>query len=133
MTELNKIHNYLFKKFDKLTLYIPENMKFNPYYIPIMSHDINDYSINIIEIINKYQDKYIRELLKYYIEKQPRIHIIFGNIMSKEEFFNLYIKNLIIKIYNFKYNMFINEILDIIKKEENEYLCYYKKSFIEYW
>jgi hypothetical protein len=120
MTELQLITNFLFKKFDKLSLYRLDiyksgssadvkNIKY------IMCHNPKDNTVNILHIMKKYIyfNKYNEDIHKLYIR-----FLINNENISKHEYFKLFINDIIYKIYQNKYNiennkLFIKKLLEI--------------------
>jgi len=113
MTELQKINNFLFKKYDKLVL--RQN---------IMFHDKDDKSINIIEIIMNHvnETNTDKDLFNNFVEKK-----YFNTTIEKQNYFNIHIKPIILNIYNSysekqnlipKKNLLIYKLLEIIKEDE---------------
>jgi len=110
--EFNRINSYLFQKYDKL-VYNPRNRS-------ILIHDPNDTSIDILNLIMKYSTKNDDLYKLYEVFSKP---FPYNLNLSKNEYFDKYIKGFISNVYYKKViskNVrFIIDILDIIEELDN--------------
>ena len=113
MTDIDKINDYLFKKYNKLVPIIQ-----CPH--PFLRHDSqNDNSIDILKVIRKYSRDSNGFIISRDIENMYEKFVL--QTSCKENYMKNIINPLIKKIYDNKYNvLFINELLDIFKNEEEE-------------
>lgn len=125
MTELEKINEYLFKKYEKLIFYKNVPSEF-------VNHDVeNDKSINIVDVINKY--RYGNNGLTTNYDIDNFYLKLIRQSFNKKVYFDETLKPLIKIIYDSKNNKIpnqslINEIVVIIQKEEQEKLELLKKE-----
>lgn len=137
-----ELNSYVFSKFDKMVLTIPEPMKeVDRFYKPTLHHSthdmchcINDKSTDILQIIKKYvptdcfdRSGYDIKLLYDHIT----INRPFINKMSNRVYFNIYVKPLLETIYNKAFSshldgdvrnekckLFINDIVNAIEADD---------------
>jgi hypothetical protein len=127
MTEWDTITKYLYKKYEKL---IPAS-----YGHGFVEHDKeNDNSIDIIALFRKYYEKEMKTYPRYY--DIDRFYLVFiKEPHNKQLHFDVTLKPLLQRIYDNKnhniVNLFlINELVEIIKKENEENLDHHNKEEI---
>lgn len=135
MADLEKINEYLFKKFENDT-----NKK---YIIEVLKKHLSP---------NRFHSEKIAFILNYFRQSPPYKNPLFDNYITNEKFFSIYITPCLKDIYNFdidyqkcevkrgcyspnpyaeeqgrRYKIFICELQDLIYKEEQENIEYCKK------
>ena len=118
--QLALINDYLYNKYDKLVINTSGPK-------PILVHDINDKTINIISFMKKYSNDILGFTISNEITDLEKnfvvIHSLIDIDITKKEYYDKYITNLVKKVYENKTNeLFINDLMIEIEKETKKFI-----------